>query len=128
MMDADIDDNRAKTINAISGAPEAYRKFMMNNFDTLRKFQGLESEEVHRVEDQIRVAFLAKDVKLLKEIIASEGKIVAMVLAISRKMWENQKRLWQELNQSQKQIDVLDMEIARIEELARGYQLTLPTL
>ena len=102
---------------------------MMERQVIIEKYRSLISKDINPIEAQINTAIQTTDARLLKEIIDTDKKTAALVLAMSREMWLNQKKMWlhlEEYTHSKMWPDCIDKEIAEIEELAKNYQLTLP--
>ena len=99
---------------------------MMERQAIIAKYQSLISKDIQPIEAEIQ---RASDENYLKEIIEQEKETVALVLAMDKEMWLNQKQLWLHLEQythSKMWPDCIDKEIAQIEEFAKNYHLPLP--
>ncbi|WP_148680984.1 hypothetical protein [Candidatus Nitrososphaera gargensis] len=125
------DENTSRAIDVLSSTPDYYKKIALSDIEIVLKAKSIISEDLDSIAQKINLAFKTSDVKLLNEVMNKHGKTIAIVLALSTARWENQKLLWQHINQNnseQMPVDILDKEIARIDELAMNLELTLPSL
>jgi hypothetical protein len=116
-------------IRDLPGVQGWHRTDMMERQAIIAKYQSLISKPIQPIEAEIQRAFNTSDENYLKEIIEQQKETVALVLAMDKEMWLNQKRLWLHLEQythSKMWPDCIDKEIAKIEEFAKLYHLPLP--